>query len=42
MGFYSMLKIFRKLVARVDCVHVVPGDARNKLVEEIVKSNAVT
>lgn len=27
---------------RLDCVHVVPGDARNKLVEEIVKSDLVT
>jgi glycosyltransferase involved in cell wall biosynthesis len=27
---------------RLDCVHVVPGDARNKLVEEIVSSNLVS
>lgn len=40
--FYSMLKIFRNLGTRLDCVHVVPGDARNKLVEEIVNSDLVT
>lgn len=37
-----MLKIFRNLGTRLDCVHVVPGDARNKLVEEIVNSDLVT
>ena len=37
--FYRMLKIFRSVRTRLDCVHVVPGDARNKLVEEIVNSD---
>ena len=36
-----MLKIFTTRKTRLDCVHVVPGDARNKLVEAIVDSNLV-
>ncbi len=37
----AMLKIFTTRKTRLDCVHVVPGDARNKLVEEIIDSNLV-
>jgi len=37
-----LLAKFRALGTRLDCVHVVPGDARNKLVEEIVDSKLVT
>ena len=36
-----MLKIFHSLGTRLDCIHVVPGDAKNKLVEEIIDSNLV-
>ena len=37
-----MLSKLRGITKRLDSVHVVPGDARNKLVEEIVSSNLVT
>jgi len=37
-----MLKNFPSFKRRLDCVHVVPGDARNKLVEDIVNSDLVT
>jgi glycosyltransferase involved in cell wall biosynthesis len=37
-----MLAKRRSPKKRLDCVHVVPGDARNKLVEEIVSSDLVT
>lgn len=38
----TMTKIFRIFRTRLDCVHVVPGDARNKIVEDIVNSDLVT
>ncbi len=36
-----MFKTFGNPKARLDCVHVVPGDGRNKLVEEIIDSNLI-
>jgi glycosyltransferase involved in cell wall biosynthesis len=36
-----MLKFLPKSAMRLDCIHVVPGDARNHLVEEIVDSNLI-
>ena len=38
---FDMIKIFQNSKARLDCVHVVPGDGRNKLVEEIVDSSLI-
>lgn len=38
----EMNKDFTYFRTRLDCVHVVPGDASNKLVEEIVISDLVT
>jgi glycosyltransferase involved in cell wall biosynthesis len=35
-------KLFSLIQSRLDAVHVVPGDAKNKLVEAIVESNLVT
>jgi glycosyltransferase involved in cell wall biosynthesis len=36
-----MLKNLSRYTTRLDCIHVVPGDARNQLVEEIVNSNLI-
>ena len=36
-----MLKSLRSYAPRLECIHVVPGDARNQLVEEIIDSNLI-
>jgi glycosyltransferase involved in cell wall biosynthesis len=36
-----MLKFFPRYTTGLDCIHVVPGDARNHLVEEIIDSELI-